>query len=335
MCFSHCSDMAPGIWGPNGRNKPLRVRCILKWPFHPLRADWGWRERLDSLQLSAPLAQGSETHRGGWWHGGRAAGIPQHAVLPSRAYWGEPGCPLGPPCGSGGSGSPAGQGRPLSGRRRALPPAAWMFHSCSLLRHLSLRLRGNGSARGRPLEGSLSVKRPSCKEGERRRRRENSFLRGGGGCCRCQPRSPSRGHLRRPSRLGRKQGGRPTPLLPVHHLSPLRTHLLSGDLRGGRGERRPLCLAGVPSGRVCASGAEEAGRCGDLRVRVCRGLRGRRAGGGGCLPLPLSGGRPVCVSMERGTWGSASSSGRPGAGELPEAKGRFLVPVPTAPQGLE
>ncbi|XP_064921298.1 LOW QUALITY PROTEIN: tyrosine-protein phosphatase non-receptor type 5 [Columba livia] len=86
---------------------------------------------------------------------------------------------------------------------------------------------------------------------------------------------------------------RSSPVSPPHTPTQRR-------LRGGRGERRPLCLAGVPSGRVCASGAEEAGRCGDLRVRVCRGLRGRRAGGGGCLPLPLSGGRPVCVSMERG-----------------------------------
>lgn len=53
--------------------------------------------------------------------------------------------------------------RPRSSRGpgQLLPLAAWLFHSCFLLRHLPLRLRGNGSARGRPLEGSLSVKRPS------------------------------------------------------------------------------------------------------------------------------------------------------------------------------
>lgn len=96
----------------------------------------------------------------------------------------------------------------------------------------------------------------------------------------------------------------------------------------GTGGWRLLCLAGAPSGGVRAEG--KAGRCGGLRVRVCRGLRRRRAGGGG-PPTPAAGpgGEPGLCQWPGGTRGS--SSALPEAGELLEAEGRFVVPVPAAP----
>lgn len=171
---------------------------------------------------------------------------------------------------------------------------------------------------------------------------ENSFPGGGGGCCRCQPRSPSRGHLQRrgggkagavlhhrPSRLrgeaaGEGRGGA-APLLPAHHLSPAthtdtHTHTLSGDggssaaaLSGETAEPRGPCLrrrggrALWRSASTCLPGAAGAARLVE----------------GDCLPLPLAGGRARCVSVA-----GAGYVGRrvppqvsPGLGNFPGLRG--------------
>lgn len=153
---------------------------------------------------------------------------------------------------------------------------------------------------------------------------ENSFPGGGGGCCRCQPRSPSRGHLQRrgggkagavlhhrPSRLrgeaageGRGGGGSsPARSSPVPRYTHGHTHSAATA-----GARRPLCLARPPSQGVRASGGGEAGRCGGLRLRVCRGLRGRRGWwrGTACLCRSPEGEPGVCQWRGRGMWGGGS-----------------------------
>lgn len=94
-----------------------------------------------------------------------------------------------------------------------------------------------------------------------------------------------------PPRGGEGGGSSPAPSSPV----PPFTHTHSAATGTGTGGWRLLCLAGAPSGGVRAQG--KAGRCGGLCVRVCRGLRGRRAGGGG-PPAPAAGrgASPACVS---------------------------------------
>lgn len=181
---------------------------------------------------------------------------------------------------------------------------------------------------------------------------ENSFPGGGGGCCRCQPRSPSRGHLQRrgggkagavlhhrPSRLrgeaaGEGRGGA-APLLPAHHLSPA-THTDTHTQR----RRRELGGRSVWRDRRAKGSVPPAeGRQGAVAVCVyvsAGGCGGGAAGGGG---LPASAARrrasPVCVSGGGGVCGAAGPpSGLPGAGELPGAERRFVVPTPTAPRGV-
>lgn len=101
---------------------------------------------------------------------------------PTRGSEGTRGLPAAggpwPHCGSRSAGS--------CGPPPRAPPAAGSIHAFSCLRHLPRRARGeDGSARGRPLPGSLSVTPPPppprCEEGERGKKEGERLARGEGG----------------------------------------------------------------------------------------------------------------------------------------------------------
>lgn len=138
-------------------------------------------------------------------------------------------------------------------------------------------------------------------------------------------------------RLGRGGGGRllSCPLItcpPLH----TRTHTHTHTQR----RRRELGGRSVWRDRRAKGSVPPAeGRQGAVAVCVyvsAGGCGGGAAGGGG---LPASAARrrasPVCVSGGGGVCGAAGPpSGLPGAGELPGAERRFVVPTPTAPRGV-
>lgn len=111
------------------------------------------------------------------------------------------------------------------------------------------------------------------------------------------------------------RGSSPSRSSPVPH-----THTHSAA--AGRARRR-LCLAGAPSGGLRASGGEEVGSCGGLRVRVCRGLRGRRAGGAGpAAPAARRRGEPAVCQWLGGLRGAAAGPPRlsPGLREASQSR---------------
>lgn len=172
---------------------------------------------------------------------------------PTRGSEGTRGLPAAggpwPHCGSRSAGS--------CGPPPRAPPAAGSIHAFSCLRHLPRRARGeDGSARGRPLPGSLSVTPPPppprCEEGERGKKE---------GWRRCpQPHCPCPGRLLRSLRRARPHGGerrRPEGWVRVHAAG------YRGGVRGGGGgaalRRGARQLATAVNGRNGSGGSRGGG----------------------------------------------------------------------------